>query len=98
MTQQTEQALREPEPTLTDVELSVSGMTCGSCAARVQRALSKREGVGQAEVNFATGTPRVRFDPERVSVGDLVSAVGTMGYGLAAVEPAAATSEDATGT
>jgi heavy metal translocating P-type ATPase len=69
------------------VELSVSGMTCGSCAARVQRTLSKRDGVEQAQVNFATGRATVRFDPGEVSLDDLVAAVGKTGYELAPIEP-----------
>ncbi|MDP8937839.1 MAG: heavy metal translocating P-type ATPase [Actinomycetota bacterium] len=68
------------------MELSVSGMTCGSCAARVQKVLARQEGVQEAAVNFATGRATVVFDPTRVPVEELVEAVGTIGYGLAPVE------------
>lgn len=37
------------------IDFGVGGMTCGSCATRVQRVLGKQPGVEQAEVNFATG-------------------------------------------
>lgn len=37
-----------------EVELHVSGMTCGSCAARVQKVLGRQTGVTRAAVNFAT--------------------------------------------
>ena len=73
---------------VTEVELAVSGMTCGSCATRVQRALSKRDGVEAAAVNFATRKATVRFDPALVSVGDLVAAGDKIGYRLASVDPA----------
>src|SRR6266516_5722782 len=43
------------------VEFVVGGMTCGSCAARVQRALAKTDGVADAEVNLATSRARVRL-------------------------------------
>ncbi|MGH3982936.1 MAG: heavy-metal-associated domain-containing protein, partial [Pseudonocardiaceae bacterium] len=40
-------------------EFAVRGMTCGSCAARVQKVLGRAPGVTSAEVNFATGTATV---------------------------------------
>ncbi|MPZ89383.1 MAG: heavy metal translocating P-type ATPase [Nitriliruptorales bacterium] len=70
-------------------------MTCGSCAARVQRVLGKQPGVSDAEVNFATGRARVELDPGTVSVADLQAAVGNLGYGLnPASEPDAPEAED----
>ncbi len=41
------------------IDFGVGGMTCGSCAARVQRVLSRQSDVEQAEVNFATGRAHV---------------------------------------
>jgi copper-transporting P-type ATPase V len=38
----------------TRIDFTVEGMTCGSCASRVQRVLAKTDGVAGAEVNFAT--------------------------------------------
>ena len=73
-----------------EVELNVSGMTCGSCAARVQKTLGRQPGVERADVNFATERATVVFDPAQVAVDDLVAAVGKIGYGLA---PAQTTSE-----
>ena len=94
MNQQTAQRPGDTDGQLTDVELAVSGMTCGSCAARVQRTLSKRDGVEQAQVNFATGRATVRFDPAEVSIDDLVAAVGKGGYGLAPIEATQGADED----
>ena len=65
-----------------EVELNVSGMTCGSCAARVQKTLGRQAGVERADVNFATERASVVFDPTQVRVDDLVAAVGKIGYGL----------------
>jgi cation-transporting ATPase V/Cu+-exporting ATPase len=67
----------------TEVEFDVAGMTCGSCAARVERTLSRQEGVERAAVNLATERAVVAFDPERVEVAELISAVGKAGYGRA---------------
>ncbi len=66
-----------------EVEFAVSGMTCGSCAARVEKALGRHDGVVGAGVNFATGTAVVTFDPSQVSPERLSAAVDKIGYGLA---------------
>ncbi|HLN69965.1 MAG TPA: heavy metal translocating P-type ATPase [Streptosporangiaceae bacterium] len=60
------------------VELAIGGMTCASCAARVEKKLNKLDGVA-ATVNFATQTARVAF-PAAVSAGDLISVVERAGY------------------
>jgi len=77
-----------------EVDLAVSGMTCGSCAARVQRTLRRHPGVERAAVNFATERATVVFDPAQVSLDDLVAAVGKIGYGLAPAAPTSAQPEE----
>ncbi len=72
-----------------ELEFTVSGMTCGSCAARINKVLARQPGVEEARVNFATGKAVVAFDPSQVSVDDLVGAVGKAGYGLSPAEPSA---------
>jgi Cu+-exporting ATPase len=61
------------------VELSITGMTCASCANRVERRLNKLEGVS-ATVNYATDQARVEVDPGLVGTDDLVAAVEAAGY------------------
>jgi Cu+-exporting ATPase len=72
------------------LELPITGMTCASCANRVERKLNKLEGVS-ASVNYATETATVEFDPA-VPVEQLVEAVESAGYGaiVRAAEPDAA--------
>lgn len=60
------------------VELAIGGMTCASCAARVERKLNKVDGVS-ATVNYATEKAQVDF-PAALSVGDLVGVVESAGY------------------
>ena len=60
------------------VELAIGGMTCASCAARVEKKLSKLGGV-TATVNFATETAHVSF-PAAVSESQLIAAVEQAGY------------------
>jgi cation-transporting ATPase V/Cu+-exporting ATPase len=71
------------------VELDVSGMTCGSCAARVQRALGRQPGVSEALVNYATGRATVELEPGTVDPDQLVAAVAKAGYGATPVAPSA---------
>ncbi|GAA3963330.1 heavy metal translocating P-type ATPase [Actinomadura viridis] len=60
------------------IELAIGGMTCASCAARIERRLNKMEGV-TATVNYATEKARVDF-PEGVSVDELIAQVEKAGY------------------
>ncbi len=76
------------------VELVIGGMTCASCAVRIERKLSKLDGV-TATVNFATETARVSF-PAAVTVDQLRTAVSHAGY-TAELRPAA-DAEPAAGT
>jgi copper-transporting P-type ATPase V len=66
------------------VEFLVGGMTCGSCAARVQRVLAKTDGVADAEVNLATSRARVRL-AQPVETAGLQARVAKIGYSLAPV-------------
>ena len=61
------------------VELPITGMTCASCANRIERKLNKLEGV-TASVNYATEKARVEFDPGTVDPQQLVAAVEAVGY------------------
>ena len=68
------------------VELQIGGMTCASCAARIEKKLSKLDGV-TATVNFATETARVHF-PATISPDELAAAVEQAGYTAALPAPA----------
>ncbi|HEU5212763.1 MAG TPA: heavy metal translocating P-type ATPase [Gaiellaceae bacterium] len=59
--------------------LALEGMTCASCAARIERTLNKLDGV-DATVNFATETATVSFDSAQVDPQQLVDAVERIGY------------------
>ncbi len=61
------------------VELEIGGMTCASCAARIERKLNKLEGV-EASVNYASEQASVRYDATRVKLEQLVAAVEGVGY------------------
>jgi P-type Cu+ transporter len=69
------------------VELSIGGMTCASCAARIEKKLNKLDGV-TATVNFATEKAAVSF-PGTVSPEDLIAVVERTGYMAALPAPPA---------
>ncbi|MFD7699473.1 heavy metal translocating P-type ATPase [Streptomyces caelestis] len=72
------------EPALSEVELLIGGMTCASCAARVEKKLNRMDGV-TATVNYATERARITYPPG-TEVADLISTVVRTGY--TAEEPA----------
>ncbi|MZE76613.1 heavy metal translocating P-type ATPase, partial [Streptomyces sp. SID5475] len=67
-----------PEEPAQRVELSIGGMTCASCAARVEKKLNRMDGV-TASVNFATEKARVDF-ADGIAVDDLIATVEKTGY------------------
>ena len=71
-------------------DLTISGMSCASCVARIERTLGKLAGVQSASVNLATERASVAYDPTRVKVAQLISAVEAAGYGAAPVAERAA--------
>jgi Cu+-exporting ATPase len=65
--------------TAQQLDVPITGMTCASCANRIERRLNNLDGV-DATVNYATERAAVRFDPERVGTDDLVGAIEAAGY------------------
>jgi Cu+-exporting ATPase len=68
------------------VELTLDGMTCTSCAARIERKLNRLDGVS-ASVNYATEKATVSYDPAKLGPTDLVTTVEQTGYAARLPEP-----------
>jgi Cu+-exporting ATPase len=68
------------------IDLRIGGMTCASCAARIEKKLNRLDGV-QASVNYATETAHVTYPPA-VAVDDLVATVTSIGYKATPPAPA----------
>ncbi|HEY9594571.1 MAG TPA: heavy metal translocating P-type ATPase, partial [Spirochaetia bacterium] len=66
-------------------ELTVTGMTCASCSARIERVVGKLDGVATATVNLATEKLHLEYDETKLAVDGVRKAVEGAGYGL--VEP-----------
>ena len=68
-----------PVADLIQVDLGVTGMTCTSCSARVERKLNKLDGV-DATVNYATESATISYDPAKVEPDVLIDTVRGAGY------------------
>jgi Cu+-exporting ATPase len=79
------------------IELELEGMTCASCATRIERKLNELEGAS-ATVNFASEQAYVHFDPARLQVDDLVAAVKSAGYDARARDPEHAREQELSGS
>lgn len=84
-------ATPRPGATADEIELAITGMTCASCANRIERKLNKLDGV-TATVNYATEKAKVHF-PADLAPEDLVRTVEQAGYGAALPRPEPAAGE-----
>jgi P-type Cu+ transporter len=66
---------------LARINIHVTGMTCASCVRRVERTLSKKEGVVEASVNFASEKASVTYEPAAASPDELIRTIRDAGYG-----------------
>jgi P-type Cu+ transporter len=62
------------------LELGIEGMTCASCATRIERALDKLPGVSRANVNLATERASVSLEEDKLSTKDITETVKDVGY------------------
>ena len=65
---------------MTNESLLIGGMTCAACAKRIEKAISKLEGIDQVSVNFATEKAYVSFDPQSIRLSAIRAAVEYAGY------------------
>lgn len=62
------------------INLDIGGMTCQACASRIEKVLSKKPAIAQADVNFANETAQIRFDPSQTSVDEILQWVKKTGF------------------
>ncbi|MFH1561614.1 MAG: cation transporter, partial [Patescibacteria group bacterium] len=72
--------------------VTIVGMHCASCAASIEHALSKKEGVLAASVNFATEKLTTEFESSKVAFSEIEGLVGGLGYGIAESDKDSSTS------
>jgi Cu+-exporting ATPase len=72
--------LKNRKEDLVRIDLPISGMSCASCAAKIEKGLAKVEGVSKATVNFAAEKATVVFHPDQTDVYHLIDKVKDLGY------------------
>jgi Cu+-exporting ATPase len=80
-TLQTEKS-KEVSPEAMRIDLPITGMSCASCAARIQDALSRLKGVESATVNFAAERATVFYHPQENNVDEFIKTIKDQGYGV----------------
>ena len=65
------------------IELNVSGMTCGACEQRIEKALTRTDGVVQSAAEHSAARVRVMFDPARTTKSAVRSCIERAGYAVA---------------
>ena len=61
-------------------KLYISGMTCINCQTRIASALNNRSGITEVSVSYETGTAEFFYDPEMVSLDQIITMIGDLGY------------------
>ena len=72
---------KNPDRRLERIDLPITGMSCASCATRIEKGLSGVEGVSQASVNFAAEKATVFFHPDQTNLPKLKDKLKDLGYG-----------------
>jgi P-type Cu+ transporter len=60
--------------------IAIEGMSCASCARGLEGALKETEGVKEASVNFAAGKAYLTYDPEQLSIEEILQRISEAGY------------------
>jgi len=63
--------------------IHITGMTCTTCAATIEKGLSETPGVEQANVNFAAEKAYIEYDPAKIDLSKIKGAISRLGYGTA---------------
>lgn len=71
---------KSTQPAEQQATLQITGMTCSACAARIEKGLSRMEGVSRANVNLALEQATVGFDPSVAGVPQMEEKIRSLGY------------------
>ncbi|MFR9700905.1 heavy metal translocating P-type ATPase [Aeromonas sanarellii] len=63
-----------------EIQLTVEGLTCAACAWLIERHLSKLSGLHYVNVNTTTHRARIKWDPDRLSLSDILKGFAKIGY------------------
>jgi len=66
--------------------LSITGMTCAACSARIEKVVSKMDGVNNISVNLLTKRATVQYNNEKVKIDEIINRIEKIGYGASKIE------------
>jgi Cu+-exporting ATPase len=66
-----------------ETHIHITGMTCTTCAATIEKGLAETPGVEQAKVNFASEKASIEYDPSKVDLSRIKNTISQLGYGMA---------------
>lgn len=69
------------------ITLKIKGMTCASCENRIERKLKNTTGIANAIASFGKGTAMVTFDPDRITIPEMIDIISNLGYEASAAAP-----------
>ena len=74
--------MQRKDDTMANKRLTVDvvGMTCAACSARIEKSLSRLEGIDKANVNLSTNKATVSYDDEKIQKDDIVRTIEKTGY------------------
>jgi Cu+-exporting ATPase len=72
---------KDSEKNLERIDIPITGMSCASCAAKIEKGLAGVDGVSKSSVNFAAEKATVVFHPDQTSLSNLIEKVEDLGYG-----------------
>lgn len=65
-----------------EVNIQIEGMTCAACATRIEKGLSRMEGVEKASVNLALEKSSIQYNPSKLNTADFEKKIEDLGYGV----------------
>ena len=77
-----------------EITMSISGMTCASCSARIEKVIGRLHGVSSISVNLATEKARIIYDPSVVRLSEIKGKIESIGYKAVDAKKKSAVDED----
>ena len=71
---------RQAEPIVTEVNIPVQGMTCGSCEHHIETEVKRKDGIVEIKADHEKAVASVKYDSTKISLDELVAAINETGY------------------
>jgi Cu+-exporting ATPase len=79
-------AIKDDSGDKSKAELKISGMSCAACSAKIEKKLSKTEGINRMAVNLTTERANIEYNPAHIKVSDIIKIIEKLGYEAEKIE------------